>query len=141
MTNNNIVLIGRLTADVKVTKTQSGKSVASFNMAVNRSKEVTDFIRVTTWQQRADFLDQYSHKGDMIAIRGHIEMRQYEKDGIRQYATDIIADEVMILSHAEHHIDEGEKIYEELTKDAPSGRNSVSNAFFGTTIDDDSLPF
>lgn len=141
MTNNNIVLIGRLTADVKVTKTQSGKSVASFNMAVNRSKEVTDFIRVTTWQQRADFLDQYSHKGDMIAIRGHIETRQYEKDGIRQYATDIIADEVMILSHAERHIDEGAKIYEELTKDAPSGRDSVSNAFFGTTIDDDSLPF
>ena len=96
---NSVTISGRLTADVEVRKTQSGLSVASFTVAVQKDKEHADFINCVAWRQSADFLGQYSHKGDMVGVMGRLQTRDYERDGQKVYVTEVIADRVEILAH------------------------------------------
>lgn len=96
---NKVILTGRLTKDVEVRKTQSGHSVAQFNIAVDRNTKEggTDFIRCTAWRHDADFLANYGDKGRMIAISGHIRTGQYEKDGQTHYTFDIDCEQVAMM--------------------------------------------
>ena len=97
---NRAVLTGRLTRDVEVRQTQSGLSVASFTLAVDAGKDKpADFINCVVWRQGADFLGQYSHKGDMIGVDGRIATRSYDKNGQNEYVTEVVADKVEILAH------------------------------------------
>lgn len=98
---NRTTLVGRLVADVEVRKTQSGLSKASFTVAVNDGKEKTYFINCVAWRQGADFLGQYSHKGDLVSVDGKLTTRSYEKDGQKVYITEVVVDEVKILAHAQ----------------------------------------
>ena len=71
---NKAILIGRLTADPELKQTQSGISVCSFSIAVDRrfsgrdSERKTDFINITSWRQQAEFVCRYFHKGDVIGV-------------------------------------------------------------------------
>lgn len=103
---NNVVLVGRLTKDVEVKKTQSGLSVASFTVACDRrlsqeqrnnNEQSADFISCVAWRGSADFLGQYSHKGDTVGIEGRIQTRNYDRDGQKVYVTEIVANSVSIL--------------------------------------------
>lgn len=100
---NRTVLVGRLTKDVELNKTQSGLSVCKFIVAVNRMKDKdgnqqADFPNVIAWRQSADFLCQYGHKGDLIGIEGRIQTRNYDgSDGKKVYVTEVVADNVQIL--------------------------------------------
>lgn len=103
---NNVVLVGRLTKDVEVKKTQSGLSVASFTIACDRrlsqeqknnNEQSADFISCVAWRGSADFLGQYSHKGDTVGVEGRIQTRSYDRDGQKVYVTEIIANSVSIL--------------------------------------------
>ena len=96
---NSVTISGRLTADVEVRKTQSGLSVASFTVAVQKDKEHADFINCVAWRQSADFLGQFTHKGDMVGVMGRLQTRDYERDGQKVYVTEVIADRVEILAH------------------------------------------
>lgn len=100
---NRTTLVGRLVADVEVRKTQSGLSVASFTVAVNddRDKEKTYFINCVAWRQGADFLGQYSRKGDLVSVDGKLTTRSYERDGQKVYITEVVVDAVNILAHAQ----------------------------------------
>ena len=95
---NRVVLTGRLTANVEARKTQSGVSVASFVVASNGRQDETAFVNCVAWRQGADFLGQYSHKGDLIGIDGRISTRNYERDGQKVYITEVVADSVNNLS-------------------------------------------
>ena len=100
---NKVVLVGRLTKDVEIRKTQSGLSVAQFTVAVNRrcsdNKEQTaDFINCVAWRQSADYLGSYSHKGSQVGIEGRIQTRNYDdKDGKRVYVTEVVCESVSLL--------------------------------------------
>lgn len=103
---NNVVLVGRLTKDVEIRKTQSGLSVASFTVACDRrlsqeqrnnNEQSADFISCVAWRGSADFLGQYSHKGDTVGVEGRIQTRSYDRDGQKVYVTEIIANNVSIL--------------------------------------------
>ena len=96
---NSATISGRLTSDVEVRKTQSGLSVASFTVAVQKDKEHADFINCVAWRQSADFLGQFTHKGDMVGVMGRLQTRDYERDGQKVYVTEVIADRVEILAH------------------------------------------
>ena len=83
-----------------VKKTQSGTSVTSFTVAVDRrfqqkgEEKQTDFINVVAWRQTAEFIEKYFSKGSMIAIRGSIQTRAYEdKNGNKRTAVEVVADE------------------------------------------------
>ena len=67
---NSVILIGRLTKDPEIKKTSSGKSVASFTLAVNQrfNRDKTDFINCVAWEKTADYLGNYVKKGNLIAV-------------------------------------------------------------------------
>lgn len=81
---NNIVLMGRLTAEPELRSTQSGKPVASFRIAVDRPGQDAgaDFIPVSAWEKTAAFVCKYFHKGSMIAVQGTLQSQNYtDKNG------------------------------------------------------------
>lgn len=74
--------IGRITKDPELRKTQNGKSVCSFSLAVNRIPEGVDFIDCVAWERTAEILTQYTHKGNKLAVSGEMRNRSYEdRDG------------------------------------------------------------
>lgn len=94
---NNIVIMGRLTKDAEERKTNSGKTVCSFCVAVDDrfDREKTHFIDVIAWNNTAEFVCKYFHKGSMIAVQGRLTTRMWEdKAGTKHKAVEIVADEV-----------------------------------------------
>ncbi|MCX7714161.1 MAG: single-stranded DNA-binding protein [Clostridia bacterium] len=97
---NKAILMGRLTQDPEMRQTPNGISVARFTVAVNRrfAKEggqTADFINCIAWRQTADFVCRFFHKGNMIALVGSIQTRNWDgNDGKKHYATEVVAEEV-----------------------------------------------
>ncbi|MBQ8133866.1 MAG: single-stranded DNA-binding protein [Clostridia bacterium] len=97
---NNVSLIGRLTADPELRHTQSGVAMTRFTVAVDRrvragEEKQADFISVTAWQQRAEFVCKYFSKGNRIALTGSIRTGSYtDRDGNKRYTTDVWADNI-----------------------------------------------
>lgn len=98
---NNAVIMGRLTADPELRTTGNGISVTGFTVAVDRNykpeghERQTDFINVVAWRQTAEFVTRYFRKGQMIAVQGSIQTRNYEdRNGVKRTAVEIVADTV-----------------------------------------------
>ena len=97
---NVVVLTGRLTADPELKTTQSGVSVCSFCIAVERryksgEDRVSDFINIVSWRSSAEFVSKYFKKGQMIAIEGSIQTRKYQdNDGNNRTAFEVLANNV-----------------------------------------------
>lgn len=115
---NSVILMGRLTKSPELKKTPSDISVCSFTIAVERrfDKEKTDFINVVTWRQTAEFVAKYFTKGQMIAVMGEIQNREYEKDGQKRTITEVVASQVSFCGDkAESKTEKTENIeFEEL---------------------------
>nr|DAI49003.1 MAG TPA: Single strand binding protein [Caudoviricetes sp.] len=96
---NNVSLIGRLTKDVEERRTQSGTPVVSFTLAVNRRKKEdgADFIPCIAWDKAAETIAKYVHKGDLFGVTGHIQTRNYEKDGRMNYVTEVVTTSFQFL--------------------------------------------
>jgi len=104
---NRVVLVGRLTKDIELKKTNSNTSVCSFTLACNRrfqSKEpgaqTADFINCIAWRQSADFLAQYASKGAIVGVEGRIQTRSYDGQNGKVYVTEVVADNVQLLSRS-----------------------------------------
>lgn len=98
---NTCAFVGRLTSDPELKTTQSGLSVCSFSIAVKRPhvKDTTDFINCVAWRQSAEYLCKYGSKGDMVAVSGTLQSRNYEdKNGNKRTAFDVVADSLSIIS-------------------------------------------
>lgn len=96
---NSSVLVGRLTRDPELRYTSNGVPVAQFTLAVNRNfknpnGEVdADFINCVIWQDKAERLSEWCHKGSLIGVTGRIQTRNYENDqGQRVYVTEVVCD-------------------------------------------------
>ena len=100
---NRTILVGRLTKDPELRKTQSGLSVTSFTVAVNRRKkedgtQEADFINAIVWRGGADFISQYGRKGALVGIDGRIQTRSYDdSNGKKVYVTEVLCDSVQLL--------------------------------------------
>lgn len=95
---NDVTLLGRLTKDPVVRYTQTGKPVAQFTMAVNRTVKnangeyEADFIPCVAWGKIAELIGNSVHKGHRLLINGRIQVRKYDdKDGVKRYATEVVA--------------------------------------------------
>lgn len=93
--------MGRLTADPELKTTNSGLSVTSFTVAVDRpyqkdgKEREADFINVVAWRKTAEFVTNYFSKGSMIAIQGRIQTRKYkDKNGNNRIAFEVVAENV-----------------------------------------------
>ena len=101
---NRTTLTGRLTKDVELRQTQSGTSVASFTLAVDRqftnkdgSREA-DFINCVMWRKSAENFAKFTHKGALVGLDGRIQTRNYEnQQGQRVYVTEVVADNFALL--------------------------------------------
>lgn len=98
---NNVIIMGRLTRDPELRRTQSGTAVTSFTMAVDRDfksqsgEKETDFIDVVAWRNTGEFAAKYLAKGRMAAVEGRIQVRDWQdKDGNRRKAVEVVADNV-----------------------------------------------
>lgn len=101
---NRVVLIGRLTRDPELRKTQNGTSVCSFTLAVNRRQnqdgtQDADFINCVAWNKLADNIQLYQKKGNQLGIEGRINTRSYDnQQGQKVYVTEVIAENVQFLT-------------------------------------------
>lgn len=98
---NRVILMGRLTAEPDYRQTESGTALARFTLAVERDfsgqgkERETDFLDVQTWRGTADFVNKYFHKGQLVAVQGRIQVRNYtDKNGDKRRSWDIVADQV-----------------------------------------------
>ena len=96
---NRIVIMGRLTRDPELRRTQNGTSVTSVRLAVDRdfkSQDGTkqaDFFDVVAWRQTAEFVSKYFTKGRMAIVEGRLQSRDWQdKDGNKRTSIEIVAD-------------------------------------------------
>lgn len=94
---NRAILMGRLTADPDLRQTPSGVSVVTFSLAVQRNynRDQTDFINIVAWRQTAEFVSKYFRKGQLMAVEGSIQTRNYtDQAGNKRTAFEVVADQV-----------------------------------------------
>ena len=97
---NKVILVGRLAQDPEVRYTQSGKAVASFNLAVNRygQKDSADFIPIVAWEKLAEVIGNNLKKGAQVLVEGRMQVRSYEtQEGQKRRATEVIVQNVEFL--------------------------------------------
>ncbi len=141
---NLVVLTGRLTADPELKTTNTGISVTSFSIAVNRryragEETQTDFINIVAWRQTAEFITKYFKKGNMIGIEGSIQTRKYvDKNGNNRIVFEVVASNAQFVESKKDSAPSAGTMAE----DTASFSNADSSDF--TEIDsgmDDDLPF
>lgn len=99
---NHIVIMGRLGRDPDLRHTQTGTSVASFTLAVDRDfkdkntgERATDWIDVVAWRQTGEFVSRYFSKGRMAVVEGRLQMREWtDKEGNKRRSAEVVADNV-----------------------------------------------
>lgn len=98
---NKIILMGRITRDPELRRTQSGTAVTSFSLAVDRDfksqngEKETDFIDIVAWRNTAEFVSKYFSKGRMAVVEGRLQIRDWtDRDGGKRRTAEVIADNV-----------------------------------------------
>lgn len=130
---NKVFLIGNLTRDPELSTTSSGVSLCRLSLAVSRrfanadGTRETDFFNITVWRNDAENCSKYLNKGSKIAVVGSLQNRTYEVDGVKRYATDIVASEIEFLNSRSSG--------DSATKDDAEPVSDLR------PVDDDSLPF
>jgi single-strand DNA-binding protein len=143
---NRVVLIGNLTADPELRKTQSDISVCTFRLAVQRrftnqqGVREADFINIVTWRQTAELCARYLTKGRKCGVSGVLQTRSYEaQDGTKRHVSEVVADEVEFLGTPQG---DANKQHAEEPAALPEPPPSFSSGTTGfTQVDDDELPF
>ncbi len=98
---NRIVLMGRLTRDPELRRTQNGTAVTSFSLAVDRDfksqsgEKETDFIDIVAWRSTAEFVCNYFSKGRMAVVEGRLQIRDWkDREGNNRRSAEVMADNV-----------------------------------------------
>lgn len=101
---NNVVLVGRITKDIDLRMSESGKAYTNFTLAVNRAfkgqdgQQQADFISCKTFNKQVENLARYCGKGSLIAVVGSIQVSNFQgKDGNTVYRTEVIANNIQFL--------------------------------------------
>jgi single-strand DNA-binding protein len=97
---NKAQLIGRLGKDVELKHANSGIAIANISVATSekrKGEEITEWHKVTLFDKNAENAAKYLKKGSQVYVEGRIQTRSYEKDGVKQYTTEIVADRIVFL--------------------------------------------
>jgi len=123
---NVFAFAGNITKDIELKTTTGGKKVASFGIAINEGKDKTTFLNCVAWEKTAELLEQYCSKGDRLSGSGRIEVRSWEHEGQKRYATEVIISQFDFPPKAK-----GELPAQEAPKSSKGGQD----------FDSDSIPF
>jgi single-strand DNA-binding protein len=152
---NKVILIGHLGRDAETKFTPGGAAVTRFSIATNRRwkdkdsgewKEETDWSNVVLW--RSENLANYLTKGKQVYVEGRLQTRSYEdKDGKKVYATEVVADDVILLG-GQGSGDRSGGDFSQAPVSQPRGGGSrggpapsQGDQFGGQGITDDDVPF
>lgn len=133
---NNCSFIGRFGKEPELKRTNSGKAVVTFSLAVNREgkKDEADWINFTAWEKTAELISKYCHKGDQIGVNGSLQQRSYEDiDGNKRTVHEVRVNRIYFLGRGKS----GEARKNDLAE-------RISNAGFSEADADDidgELPF
>ncbi len=101
---NRAILVGRLTRDPELRRTQNDIPVTTFTLAVNRTfrnqqgEQEADFINCVVWRRQAENVAKYVNKGSLVGVEGRIQSRSFDdQEGNRRFVTEIVADSVQFL--------------------------------------------
>lgn len=124
---NKVCLVGRLTKDAELKSTATGVNTVTFDLAVKQKFKTageykTDFIRCVAFGHNAEFLGNYGKKGNVVSVEGELRNNNFEKDGVMQYRTEVVAKEIEVCT---------------------SGKKETANLLeeFGADVPDDDLPY
>ena len=138
---NRAVLTGRLTKEAELRVTQSGLSVATFTLAVNRhskAKGDADFINCVIWRKAAENFCNFTSKGSLVGIDGRIQTRSYEnKSGQKVYVTEIVVDSFSLLESKKDRLANNNSGTDN-NYDANSNNSGFSNNTTGTNYTNNS---
>ncbi|MEM8566691.1 MAG: single-stranded DNA-binding protein [Bacteroidota bacterium] len=147
---NKVILVGRLGKDPEVRHLESGASVANFSVATSETykdrntgerREQTEWHNVVLWRGLADVAEKYLHKGDMVYIEGKLRTRSWEKDGVTRYTTEIVGDNMNMLSPKGTNDNAGD--YQTPSSSTTPAMNTVQTPTADIAMDgeSDDLPF
>lgn len=127
---NKVFLVGNVTKEPELRYTPGGTAVLSLGMATNRSikdesvqsgwRDVPTFHNVIVWGKLAERLSQNVSKGDKIHVEGRIDNRSYEKDGVKKYITEVVAENVLTFQPRPGRTEVVKEKAEEQPNDAPA---------------------
>lgn len=101
---NQIILVGRLTRDIVVNKSENGVKVATISLAIPRSFKNsdglydTDFIDCVAFDTIAENTSEYCNKGDIVGVKGRVQSRIIDKEDKKETVMDIICEKITFLS-------------------------------------------
>lgn len=102
---NQIVLAGNVSQEPELKYTPSNVAVCNFSMATSRSvkkgdgyENVPTFHRIVVWQKMAEIVAGGLKKGQQVTVRGRLDNRTYEQDGVKKYISEIVAEDVVFNS-------------------------------------------
>lgn len=143
---NSVALTGRLTKDVDLRYTQSGTAVGSFTIAVDRQfrsangNRDTDFINCAIWRKSAENFANFTHKGSLVGIEGHIQTRTYDNaQGQKVFVTEVIVENFALLEPRQMSQDSQQRSANNPA--AASQGNGFANNSQPVDVSDDDLPF
>lgn len=134
---NKVMIYGNLTRDVELKSLPSGQSVASFSLAVNRvysdkdgkKQETTEFVNIVVFGKQAENCAKYLTKGSGAYVEGRLQTRSWDKDGVKMYRTEIVAETVQFGSKPSN------------TASTSTKDESALPEYPAEEIDADSIPF
>lgn len=103
---NKVMLIGRVTNQPELKTIPSGSVVANLSIATNKTwndketkekKESVEFHNLIAWRKTAEIIGEYVKKGNKIFIEGELQTRNWEKDGVKHYKTEIVVNNLIML--------------------------------------------
>lgn len=102
---NSVTLVGRLTRDPELRRTQQGDAVTSFTLAVNRNytakdgQQQADFINCVVWRKQAENVEKYCSKGSMVGVEGRLQSRSYDNaQGQKVFVTEVFCSSVQFIT-------------------------------------------
>ncbi len=133
---NKVQLIGNLGKDPELKYTSAGVAVATFSIATSDSwkdqegnaQERTEWHNIVAWRKLAEICGEWLKKGKRVYIEGRLQTRNYEKDGVKRYVTEIVADQLIMLDGGGQRSTNGGE------SEAPAATDAVP-------AKDDDLPF
>ena len=139
---NQVVLMGRLTRDPELRRTQSGTAVTSFTLAVNRDysgkdeERKADFIDCVAWKGTGEFISKHFTKGQMMAVAGSLQIRDWtDKDGNKRRSVEVLVNRAYFTGNSKN----------DYTDNLTASRNDLTSVngseFAEMTEDDGDLPF
>lgn len=147
---NRVVLVGRLTKDVELRKTQSNISYVRFTLACDRpmsqnGQASADFINCVAWRQSADFLANYGSKGRVVGVDGRITTGSYDGQNGKVYTTEVTCDQVRLLDNNRDRQTQSQNMSNQtFTPRETFQQNAFDDDFSNTPaldISSDDLPF